>query len=376
MALADRGMLARYVTGVPAHRDAGGWMVSRLLRQKAEAYVIPVDPSLVKHLFVAPVVRKVSRVFGIKWSHAAGHVADGLFDRCVCGLLRDLRPEVVVAYENSALRTFRCAKQLGVKTVLDAASVHHRWQDRFCSPVEGTRMHGLITRHKDEEIKLADQLLTVSDFARESYLEAGVPRERVHTIPVGVDVARFRPVVKGTGSDASANREVRFVYVGNASPLKGLDMLRDAVGRLRASGFRFSATLIGTSGVSASNEPADGLVRMGWMSHERLAEELPKHDVLVLPSYFDSFGMVVAEAMACGLPAIVTDKVGAKEMVTPALNGFVVPARDAAALADAMKWFIMNRYELPHLSRAARESAERYDWANYRRRVTEFFAAL
>jgi glycosyltransferase involved in cell wall biosynthesis len=132
-------------------------------------------------------------------------------------------------------------------------------------------------------------------------------------------------------------------------------------------------TLIGSSGVTLGNDPEDGMVRRGWMSHERLASELQGHDVLILPSFFDSFGMVVAEAMACGLPAIVTENVGAKEMISPGVNGLVVPTGDAGALADAMRWFILHRDNHCQMRHAARDSAERYDWANYRRRIVEFF---
>jgi glycosyltransferase involved in cell wall biosynthesis len=375
MALGERGMLAKYVTGIPTRLDTGGWLGKRLLRRIAEPYAIPIDPALVQHVLLASLVRRGTRVLNVKASHAVGHLADGLFDRWVCGLVRKLRPDVIVAYENSALCVFRRAKELGVKTVLDAASVHHRWQDRFLGRAEGGWFHRRTMRRKDEEIGLADHILTVSEFARESYLEAGVPSGRVHAIPVGVDSLRFQP-----GSCSSEARPVdcdfRFVYVGNASHLKGIDVLREAVRRLRSDGARFTVSLIGVSPETSSGDDASGMVRLGWMGHDRLAAVLPRHDVLVLPSLVDSFGMVVAEAMACGLPAIVTENVGTKEMITPEKNGLIVPPGDAAALAEAMRWFIARREKLCQMSRAARESAERYDWTNYRRRVIEFFTAI
>lgn len=377
MALAERGMLVKYITGIPTRRGAGGWLGQRLLRRAAEAGAIPIDPGLVKHVYIASLLRKAAaKALSPSLASTAAHFAEGLFDRYVCRFLSDMRPDAVVAYENSALATFRRAKQLGITTILDAASVHHLWQDRFLPPRESERSHRQITRRKDEEIKLADQVLVVSAFARESYLEAGVPSDRVHTVPVGVDTGRFQPVARGGTGEHGVERDLRFVYVGNSLRLKGLDILRGAVSCLHTAGQRLTATLIGNLGSSPDDEPQDGVVRMSWMNHERLAAELPQHDVLILPSFFDSFGMVVAEAMACGLPAIVTQNVGAKEMICSGENGLIIPAGDTAALAAAMRWFIENRKQLPVMSRAARHAAERYDWEHYHRRIADFFSGL
>jgi glycosyltransferase involved in cell wall biosynthesis len=369
-ALAAEGMLARYVTGVPTECSING-LSGRLLRRIAKIYPLPVDPLLVNHVYVASLLRRGAAVLSRGTLTAVSHRADGLFDRWVCGLVQKLHPDVVVAYENSALQTFRRAKALGITTVLDAASVHHRWQDRFLPPVEGEREHDRIVKRKDAEIRLADHVLTVSGFARESYLESGVAKGRVHAIPVGTDVGRFRPQEDVARTDAT-DRDTRFVYVGNASRHKGVKLFREATRRLRACGAPCRVTLIG----ALHGKSTDGLLCLGRMDEQRLAIELRRHDVLVLPSFFDSFGIVVAEAMASGLPAIVTENVGAKEMITPGENGLIVPAGDAVALADAMAWFIKHRNRIAAMARAARSSAERYDWTEYRRRIVQFFAGL
>jgi glycosyltransferase involved in cell wall biosynthesis len=78
--------------------------------------------------------------------------------------------------------------------------------------------------------------------------------------------------------------------------------------------------------------------------------------------------MVVPEAMACGLPVIVSDMVGAKQLVEEGQNGFIVPVEDVSALAARMRWLIQNRTMLAGMSSAARTAAEQARWANYRRR--------
>lgn len=374
MALAEQGMLACYVTGLPTRADAGGWLGRRFFSSKAAAYAIPIEPALVKHIYLSTVLRKAAAMTCTpKLAATISHRADALFDAWVCGLLSSLRPHIVVAYENSALCTFRRAKRLGIKTVLDAASVHYRWQDRFIGPAQLKMALRLTNARKDAEIALADRVVTVSTFARESYLDAGVPPARVHAVPVGVDYSRFTPQSMDPRCSDRPAKDFRFVYVGNTSPLKGLDVLSDAIRRLRQNGQQCTVTMIGAGTATGIDSEVK---RTGWMDHESLARELSAHDVLILPSYFDSFGMVVAEAMACGLPVIVTENVGAKEMVTPEANGLVVPAGDAEALASAMRWFLINQAKLPEMSEAARLSAERYDWSHYRRRIVEVLQSL
>ena len=83
--------------------------------------------------------------------------------------------------------------------------------------------------------------------------------------------------------------------------------------------------------------------------------------------------MVVPEAMACGLPVIVSDMVGAKQLVEEGRNGFIVPVGNVAALAARMRWLVQNRAMAGQMSLAARSSAEEASWASYRRR---FLAAV
>jgi glycosyltransferase involved in cell wall biosynthesis len=171
------------------------------------------------------------------------------------------------------------------------------------------------------------------------------------------------------GMTIARNGPLRFVFVGHVDERKGADVLRDAVMKLAGRRVPCELTIIGnyTSAIRF-----DGLVNvksLGWIPQDRLADELAKYDVLVLPSRHDSFGMVVAEAMACGLPVIVSDHVGAKEMVEPQVNGLVVLAGDAIALAGAMEWFITNRERISTMIPATRQAAARYTWQVYQERV-------
>jgi glycosyltransferase involved in cell wall biosynthesis len=104
-------------------------------------------------------------------------------------------------------------------------------------------------------------------------------------------------------------------------------------------------------------------------SQPELVNHYRDADCLVLPSRFDSFGMVVAEALACGLPVIVSDMVGAKSLVVEGENGWIVPVGDVEALARRMRWCVEHRPALAEMRINAARSAQRASWPHYHQRL-------
>ena len=86
--------------------------------------------------------------------------------------------------------------------------------------------------------------------------------------------------------------------------------------------------------------------------------------------------MAVVEAMACGLPAIVSEMVGAREAIDEGKSGWVVPLADSPALAERMAWCVENRDALAAMRSAARASAERYGWHRYGERLAAVMASI
>jgi glycosyltransferase involved in cell wall biosynthesis len=273
-----------------------------------------------------------------------------------------------VAYENAAQETFRAARAQGATTILDAASSHHTWQDAFYEPVESDAVHQRINKRKDQEIKLADHVLTVSEMARASYIDAGVSPERITSVCMGVDLSEFTP-----GGEDSRVRSgpFTFLFAGHAGRLKGVDVLLKASECLAREGLTHRVQFAGGTddGVfEGTSAPAE---RLGYLNRSELAAAFRRADVLVLPSRHDSFGRVVVEAMATGLPVIVTEHVGAKEMIDGGRTGWVVPADDVEALAERMHWCAEHRDNVRGMGAACVETAQNYSWAAYRERVTE-----
>ncbi|MEO6192747.1 MAG: glycosyltransferase family 4 protein [Thermoanaerobaculia bacterium] len=375
LALAEAGMLAGYWAGVPAGLRHRRWLPAPLWRRFIRYAPVPLPEERVRWAPWVPALRRLADPLPPRAGCWADFLACRLFDRWAARRLRPGTAGAVVACEISARETFRRAKRLGMATVLDAAATHHATQDRFHGFAEPADLHRRITAVKDEEIALADHVLVVSELARRSYLEAGVPPERVHCVPLGADLGLFAPAAV----KAPAGEGAVFVFAGGASRVKGLDVLLAAFAGVHAAEPGARLLVIGPPGDASPllgpPVPA-GVSVLGSVSQAELADRLRSADCLVLPSRNESFGMVVPEALAAGLPALVSDRVGAADLIAEGRNGWVVPAGDAGALAARMLRCARGREELLRMRPACLEAAAAADWSLYRRRLPALLGAL
>jgi glycosyltransferase involved in cell wall biosynthesis len=291
-----------------------------------------------------------------------------LFDLWAARYVKRRRPDAVVGYEMCAVETFRAAKRVGARCILDAAAFHYTEQDGVLFPKthEFSRAERALRRRKRIEIELANLIICCSELARQSYLAAGLSGDRIVVNSLGVDVDLFRP-------DGGANRTgpTKFVFVGTASRRKGFDVLLEAF-RMMSGAFPSAELHVIGDPASASRlmeNSWDKVVMHGKLNRRGLAQVLSVMDCLVLPSRIESFGMVVVEALAAGIPAIVTPSVGAAEAITVEKNGWIVPAGSAVALSKQMSLCCTE----PSLAREMRPnciaSAARHRWVDYRKRT-------
>ena len=165
------------------------------------------------------------------------------------------------------------------------------------------------------------------------------PQDRVHLIPNGVDTRKYHPrnkisreeIRKRYGLDSDA---YVFLFVAQNSRLKGYNLLLDAC-RMPSS-HPFCVLVVGPydTGMRRAAEDLGGRVVFAGRADD-LHKIYPACDCLVHPSYYDSFSLVILEALASGIPVITTQATGAKMFVTDE-NGIVVPPGDTDALVDAM----------------------------------------
>lgn len=305
------------------------------------------------------------------------------FGRKVARMVERRKADVVVMYEGKAAGAFSYLKKRGVRVVkvVDSASAcalyvegymreeYRRASDgsTFFEPLNG----GFGSEAVREEMALADKYLVASSYVRKTLSEFDFPAENVIVCAYGGNFGIGEP-----RASAAVSAPLRLVYCGGVTPQKGVHHLISAV-----AGKRVSLTLVGDAfgeeGYLLERCEAEGSVNFaGKVSHDDVVRYLDEADVFVFPSLSDSFSLACAEALCRGLPVVCTDQTGASDCIIDGVNGFVVPAGDTGALADAIDWFLDNRDQIPRMSRAAIETARKLTWERYEWQIAEEFGRI
>jgi glycosyltransferase involved in cell wall biosynthesis len=223
-----------------------------------------------------------------------------------------------------------------------------------------------LLRAEQNEHRRAQRIVVGSTFARKTLIENGVSTDKIIINPYGVNLGAFSPTPRPDSA-----RPIRFLFLGSLCARKGCPLLLKAWSSIDSG----SAELWMAGPVSAQNKRIIPHLRnlrvIGKVPHYQLPDLMRQCDVLVLPSYFEGFGLVLLEAMAAGMPIIGSDATGAPDLISDGVEGYVVKAGDCEALRDKLLRFIALPSALSRMSLAARICAEKYSWDAYGERWAE-----
>jgi starch synthase len=296
------------------------------------------------------------------------------FDRRVAASMPDC--DVAVSVQGSAGASLARAREIGATAVLNATLIHpahyaaliaNEARDR---PAEAAELRGdqptdAWLRRRLAELEHAERVLVPSTFARDTYAEAGVDSERLMVTPLGVNTDVFQP-----RSRPRAEGGFRALFVGRVSQPKGVGYLVEGFREAAIDG----AELLIVGDLARS--------RPSWLGSPQIRHEPPvprpvmpdvfrSADVVVMPSLAESFGLVVLEAMACGVPVIASECSLAPDVIREGTDGFIVPARDASAIAERLRTLAADPDLRERVGRSARARAEGFGWERYRQRIVE-----
>jgi glycosyltransferase involved in cell wall biosynthesis len=215
--------------------------------------------------------------------------------------------------------------------------------------------------------QLADLILVPSDFVRRAVLELGAAPERVKHVTYGVDESWL--------DDRATPIPGRVLFVGSVGLPKGSHYLAQASRLLARRGVSVDVRAVGPCEPNVGHVPLfQGPRYVGQVPRSEIKREFLAADVFVLPSIAEGSALVTYEALACGVPVIATPNCGS--VVRDGVDGFIVPIRNAEALADAIERIVSDRTLRATLSANARERAKEFTWAWYGERLIDALSSL
>lgn len=391
---------------------------SRLRRR----YFEPLRAAKMKQGRAGEWIRLARRFVGLG-SPALSYEANDWLMRAMAREIRHREITAVHSYEDCSLWQFQEAKRLGKQCIYDMPTCFHAWWEQaeldvlsrysnWMPPGKRDSSAWARPQQKRAEMELADLVLCPSSFVQRTFSEF-YPDQKTSLALYGVDAEFWRPagireqgeaprlgemalrqrreLEKGGGGQSGGQKPVtallatsglpratsplRFIYAGQSSIRKGTPFLLEAWEKAALH----DAELVFVGSWQLADAKLKQLPRgmrfFGPVGPEQLRELYRKSDTFVFPSFGDGFGLVILEAMACGLPVISSDCCAGPDVLDEAC-GRVVAAGDMEHLVETLRWFAANRNLLPQMKKAARTKAESFTWGNYRKAVSKAVAGV
>src|SRR5882672_1092863 len=276
-------------------------------------------------------------------------------------------------FELASAETFREQKRRGGHTILSQLIAHHKTllglmkeeMERYPDAVTDYDRHlfetaGRVNRLKDEQFELSDLIMANSDFVKQSFVNAGIAEEKIVVVPGAA------PILVQAAPGKRKPYRVIFLSAGSQSIRKGTPYLLEAWRQLKTHAGA-ELWLVGKSTLPPRllNDLPGTVVVKSTVSQAQLFDLYTKASVLVLPSLCEGFALVILEAMAHGLPVITTANSGCGNFVEDGVNGWIVPIRDADALARRMDSCIENTDDLAEMGEVSLLKASSWTWDDY-----------
>ena len=227
-----------------------------------------------------------------------------------------------------------------------------------------------------EVMATADHIIAFSPHERDAMARLyGADARKVSLVPCGVDLEVFRPLdQKSVRSRLGLNGEKILLYVGRVEPIKGLDLLVETAAQMdSAEGVRMMVVGADVNGdremdrvkqLAKERDLECKIDFVGQVDHDDLPLYYNAADVCVVPSYYESFGLVALESMACGTPVVATRVGGLSTIINHGRTGYLKSWRCPEAFANSVEMIISSDGLQQSMGEAARKRAEGMGWDN------------
>ena len=282
--------------------------------------------------------------------------------------------DVFHGWNNQSFKSIKSAKKIGAKTILECGSTHRYFREKviqeeykkykieITKPPEYTRQKSL------EEIQLADYIFLPSEFAKKTFIDAGVDASKIFIIQRGVDTEKFKPAKQ-------ENKKFRVLFVGKVSLRKGIQYLLEAWKELNLK----NSELVIVGNIEESIKPLlskfselNNIIFKGFVKDP--VKEYQQSTIFVFPSLEEGSAKVTYEAMASGLPVITTESSGS--VVRDGIDGFIIPFKDKESIKEKIVYFFENPDAIKQMGENAREYIKNYTWTYYRNNLIDIYRRI
>jgi glycosyltransferase involved in cell wall biosynthesis len=352
--------------------------LDRLITYKNRQKEIP--PHLIKRIIFQP-----AKVFSGLPSRYYYSMKRMWLDYRAAAYIRNHECDIFHGWSHECLHSIKAAKQWGALTIIDRGYSHPRFSEkilkeefevygvarnlekspRWLSPFDHWRRE---QEEACEEFESADYVFVNSPFCYQTFLDEGFSASKLVMIPRGFDPKKYYPAPQ-------PDKVFRAIFVGQLLIRKGLKYLLEAWEKLNLPNAEL--LLVGTLMDEVRNTIEPYLKRsdirhLGFVPDPVAA--YTSSSVFVFPSLDEGSAKVTYEAMACGLPVIVTPNAGS--LARDGEDGFIIPIRDVDAIMEKLSYFYEHRDTAREMGQNARSRMENYTWHNYEKNLIDCYSSL
>lgn len=376
--LRGAGRPFHYFTALGFHGGASfGWVPAgiraELLRRRYE-----LGPSEMSSRPIWDAARLAASKLGMAWwtRHEEGlfcvDAVWGRHDAWVASRIgRSGEPSVVYCYEDGALATFSRAREHGVRRVYDLPIAHwtvsrrlqrEEWErlPEWRPTMVGVEDSPAKLERKSRELELAESVVAPSPFVLESLPAEILASKRCVLAPFGSP-----PSPTGSAAPRPTGRPLRVLFAGSMTQRKGLADLFAAARLLNRPDVELVVMGTPLAPMEFYRAQLPNFTHEPTRPHSEVLRLMLSCDLLALPSIVEGRALVQQEALACGLPLLVSANAGGADLVEPGSTGFLVPIRSPQILAEKLAWFADHRDDLNAMRLNCVNKAAQYRWDAY-----------
>jgi glycosyltransferase involved in cell wall biosynthesis len=346
------------------------------------------DPALMAFVKTEPwleLARQISLKTGLKalTKHETGVFSiDAVYrnlDQHVADFLRRSKGsnlDAIYGYEDGSVISFQEAKKLGLKCLFDLPigywrgyqnvllTESERWPD-WKATLTGLNDSPAKLLRKDQELLLADKIFVASKFTADTLKDFPGTLSPIKIIPYG-----FPPIFQEREFKKKAiSKVLKIIFVGGLSQRKGIADLFAATSYFKD---HIELTVVGLKVGEPCRALDEALLKHRWipsLPHHQILELMRQNDVLVFPSLFEGFGLVITEAMSQGTPVITTECTAGPDLIEHDRDGWIIKAGSTEALKEAFEK-ILNYPDLTNFGKEAMETARQRPWEVYKQELS------